>query len=179
MKLIKLLRDVIIAPHGVTDISHSIQTNNQLNLLKINTFMIGGTNFIINNYNYDDILNLLFFASTIIHFRHDMPKININNYFIPRYLLCSLMILFFSVIGFDYLIYYMILFHVPNHYKFNKDVLINDFNKNIMLITIVSLISLYFDYYLSINFDSNISNLVKAIIISHVIYQEKYVMNNE
>ena len=73
----------------------------------------------------------------------------------------------------------MILFHVPNHYKFNKDVLINDFNKNIMLITIVSLISLYFDYYLSINFDSNISNLVKAIIISHVIYQEKYVMNNE
>ena len=40
MKLIKFLRDVIIAPHGVTDVSHSIQTNNQLNLLKALTLVI-------------------------------------------------------------------------------------------------------------------------------------------
>ena len=119
MKLIKLLRDVIIAPHGVTDISHSIQTNNQLNLLKINTFMIGGTNFIINNYNYDDILNLLFFASTIIHFRHDMPEINKVN--ISKLTLSTLLVLYSPLIGLNLFSLYMGLIHVPRHYvKCNK-----------------------------------------------------------
>lgn len=179
MKIIKFLRDVVIAPHGVTDISHSIQTNNQFNLLSINSLLIGSTNFIINEYRLDNMINIIFLISSIIHFRHDMPNFKINNIDIPRYILCSLMFISIYFLNHELIIYYMLFQHVPNHFKFNEKFIKNDLNLNIFLLSFVSIICLYFDYNLGMEFN-NIDNLnlLKSLIISHVIYQEKFVLNN-
>ena len=179
MKLIKFLRDVIIAPHGVTDISHSIQTNNKFNLLAINGLMIGSTNLIINEYNLNNIIDFIFLTSSIIHFRHDMPNIIINNQKIPNYLLCFILLLGIYFLNSDFIIYYMVLFHVPNHYNLNKSFVLKDLNFNLILISLVAMVSVYFDFYLCNEYiDNDIYNLIKAIIISHVIYQEKFVLNS-
>lgn len=179
MKLIKLFRDVIISPHGITDISHSIQTNNQINLLKINTLMLGSTSFIINPYNLDNMLNIIFLTSSIIHFSHDMPNLKFNQNYISKYLLSTLLFFILNFIGLDFIIYYMVIIHVPNHYISNKDIVFNDLNTNIFLISLISIICLYFDYYLCLNFNNDIINFLKSIIISHVIYQEKYVIKDK
>ena len=73
----------------------------------------------------------------------------------------------------------MVLFHVPNHYKLNKRFVLKDLNLNLILISLVAMVSLYFDFYLCNEYiDNNIFNLMKALIISHVIYQEKFVLNS-
>ena len=73
----------------------------------------------------------------------------------------------------------MVLFHVPNHYNLNKSFVLKDLNFNLILISLVAMVSVYFDFYLCNEYiDNDIYNLIKAIIISHVIYQEKFVLNS-
>ena len=105
--------------------------NYTFNLLKINTLMVGSTNFIINPYNLDNILNIIFLTSSIIHFSHDMPHLKFNQNYISKYLLATLLFFSSCFIGLDLIIYYMVIIHVPNHYISNKDVVFNDLKTNI------------------------------------------------
>lgn len=174
MKLILIARNLIIAPHGITDIGHSILTKNTNSLFKIY-----GSNFLVTNiiskhkYSYQ-IMNVLLFVSTVIHFRHDIPKITFNNIFIPRYIFIILL-LGFTINYPNYLIYYMVLFHVPNHFKLNNFHIKKMKFFNILLYFLFGLLS--FTLSNRINFDNILlKNYIISIIFSHVLYQEKYVI---
>ena len=178
MKLVPFLINTVIAPHGITDIGHSIITDNSNNLLKIYGINFAITNLLINNLENNNLMTILLLSSTIIHFRYDFPKISFNNYQIPRYLLVSVSLLLFHAINSDLLIYYMVLFHVPNHFK------LNDFHIrklklfNILIYFFTGALCLYIDNnYHEVFNNINIINNIESIIISHVLYQEKYIMN--
>ena len=174
MKLISIARNFIIAPHGITDIGHSILTKNTNNLCKIygSSFLV--TN-LISKYKYShEIMNILLFISTVIHFRHDIPKISFNNKFIPRYLFVILL-LGITICYPNYLIYYMVFFHVPSHFKLNNYHIKKMKFVNILLYFLFGLLS--FTLSNTINFDNILlKNYIISIIFSHVLYQEKYVI---
>lgn len=177
MRIIPFLTKVFIAPHGITDIGHSIITNNSVNLLKIYGINFTLTN-IFNQYSFD-ILNLYFVLSTLIHFRHDMPTLFFDNIQVPRYLLIScLLLLFYNFrnTNQDFILYYMIFIHVPNHLKLNYFHISKLKSMNFILYLLFGLISLNIDLNF-ILYNHIILNYIKSIIISHVLYQELYVLH--
>ena len=179
MRIIPFVTNTIIAPHGITDLSHSIQTSNIPNLLKIYGLNFTLTNLIVNNFSINYINNILLIASSIVHFRHDFPKIKINNNIIPRFILSSLMILLFLHTNLNFLILYMTIIHVPNHIRIN----FFHINKKKMLNIFLFVLTGFIFNELFENLDTFyqnkfIVNNIKSMIISHVIYQEKYILNN-
>ena len=177
MKIIPFLSKVIIAPHGITDIGHSILTNNTKNLLKIYGLNITITNLItsINYTKSNDIMNVLLILSSFYHFKHDINNLQINNIFISKYFILFL-IIFSSLIYPSLLIYYMTFIHVPNHFKLNnfhiKKLKILNFFLYTGLIFIFS-----FNKFDVLNNIYILNNII-SIILSHVIYQEKYILTN-
>jgi len=73
--LIKHAINGIIAPHGITDIIHAQQKNLIPILFKINGVTILSS-ILLNKFELENILNLVFITSSIIHFRRDFPKTN-------------------------------------------------------------------------------------------------------
>lgn len=175
MKIVPFLSKVIIAPHGITDIGHSILTNNTKNLFKIYGLNFTFTN-LITNINYiksNNIMNILLIISSFFHFRHDIKNLKINNINVSNYIL--FFIIFFSLLQPELLIYYMTFIHVPNHFKLN-----NFHIKKFKILNTFLYTGLIFIFYWN-NFDilNNIYilNNIISIIISHVIYQEVYILN--
>ena len=171
MKIVPFLSKVIIAPHGITDIGHSILTNNTKNLLKIYGLNFTVTNLItkINYINSNNIMNFLLIISSFYHFRHDIKNLKINNITVSKYIILFF-IIFSSIIYPELLVYYMTFIHIPNHFKLN-----NFHYKKFKILNIFLYIGLIFIFYFN-NFDvlNNIYilNNIISIIISHVIYQE-------
>ena len=102
MKLIPFLTKIIIAPHGITDIGHSILTNNSKNLLKIYGINFSLTSLINQLNDSTDISNVLLFTFSIIHFRHDFPNIFINDIQIPKYINASLLLILLNLYHLNY-----------------------------------------------------------------------------
>lgn len=178
MKIIPFIVNTIISPHGITDLSHSLETENTNNLLKIYGINFTLSNFILNDICYDNFINSLLIASSIIHFRHDIPNIKYKNYNIPKYIISFLLISFFVILKSDMIFYYMLFIHVPNHFKLNNFHIKNNKLLNFILYSIFGFILLIIDEKYNYIYDNiNLINNLKFIIISHVIYQEKYILN--
>lgn len=180
MKIKPFLTNFIITPHGITDIGHSIQKNNLNNLFKIYGINFIFTDLISNiNINFSNkTMYKLLFISSIYHFRHDLPKIKFLNNIIPRALLSTLMLFVFYFFNSNLLIYYMAFIHVPNHFKLNNFHIKNIRFLNIFLYLLFGILS---EIYLNKIFLSNnlkFNNYIISIIISHILYQELYVINN-
>lgn len=173
MKIIPFMKNMIIAPHGITDIGHCILTNNSINLVKIYgiNFIIAKFTDISNNNLFHNIINLVFIYSSIIHFRHDFPKIRINNKIIPKYLFSTILIII-SLFNVNLLIFYMSFIHIPNHFRMNIYHIKKLKILNIILYFLIGILCFNLNYI-------ELNNIFKSIIISHIIYQEKYVQNNK
>lgn len=160
----------IIAPHGITDIMHSVHQNTTKDLLIINSISCSSCLLFDNNFIYNNGINIFFLLMSIVHFRHDMPYI-LN---IPKYVISSLLLL--SVYyNHDIFYIYMVIIHVPRHYITNYYYI----KKNFLLNIIILLFTTY-----TINVLDNIIllspmliNIIKNIVISHIIYQEKFIHN--
>jgi hypothetical protein len=176
MKLIPFLTKIIIAPHGITDIGHSILTKNSINLLKIYGINLSLTSLINQLQNSIDISNILLLGFSIVHFRHDFPKSSIFNIQIPKYIYSSLFLVSLNYVSSELLFYYMLLIHVPNHFKLNNFHIKDLKFFNIFLYFLFGLFCFQFDTQL-LNDENNL-NFVKSIIISHILYQELYVLQN-
>ena len=157
----------IIAPHGITDIIHAQQNNLFGPLFTINGVTILSS-VVLDKLYLNNILDVSFILSSIIHFRRDFPE----NKLIPRYLF-SFVLLFISIFyNPNILFFYMLFIHVPNHYRLNWKYLKN---KKIQTISILSLsTTLFLIMGNELNF-LTITPLVKSIIISHIIYEETFV----
>ncbi len=169
----------IVAPHGITDISHSLQTKNFKKLISINLFSYLFTD-ITAKINLDIISDFLFLFLSIIHFKNDFFFIEKKKTIISSVFVASLFIInHFLQSQFEiyFFLIYMSLIHVPLHYKENwwhikKKPILNSIS--IVVVAIFSNI-IYGNYVLTKN--KIISKFVKSIVISHIIYNEKYNKN--
>ena len=160
----------IIAPHGITDIMHAKQYNLTTELIQINGFGLVCSH-VLHFTSPGVVLDTIFLLSSIIHFRHDMPRIHT----IPRYILSSLVISIFPL--FPVLFYpYMVLLHVPNHYRMNWNVLKNNIVSNLQLLLLFT-IGCYFGGEVIFDnfFNSYIIDIAKGIVIAHIAYEELYI----
>lgn len=160
----------VIAPHGMTDLIHAQQNNYLGELYKINLLSLCSS--LVSEQFMPQILNGMFFLSSIIHFRHDMPKI-VN---IPRYLLSSFVI--FGLFFFEPSLFllYMCFLHVPNHYKLSWFFLKKEKIISFLTILFSTFLFLKGGYYIN-NLGTNkyTFSIIKSLIISHIIYEECFI----
>ena len=93
---------------------------------------------------------------------------------IPRYIISSILLLSIYY-NHDIFYLYMTCLHVPNHYKFNYKYIKKNIFINIFLIGLFTYGINILDNY--ILYTSFIRNIIKNIVISHILYQELYVHN--
>ena len=168
--VIKYLTNGIIAPHGITDYIHAIDTNNklQLNLVYLTTT---SSCLYLDVMNQEFLINSIFILTSVVHFQRDFP-VNDNN---VRYFLTFFLLILSIEFNIDLLYLYMIFLHVPNHYKMNMDLLKKYAKESIITISLCSsLFLLIGDKYDNI-FYGELINFVKGIIISHILYGELYI----
>lgn len=168
--VIKYLTNGIIAPHGITDYIHAIDTNKklELNLIYLTTT---SSCLYLDIMNQEFLINSIFIFSSVVHFQRDFP-INDNN---VRYFFTFLLLILSIEFNIDILYLYMIFIHVPNHYKMNMNLLKRHTIESIISISFCSFIFLLLgDKYDNIFYDELI-NFVKGIIISHILYGELYI----
>jgi hypothetical protein len=172
ISLLKFAINGIIAPHGITDIIHAIEYNNIPQLIKINCITTGYV-FLLNMLNLKHVLNTSFIVFSIIHFRRDFPKISL----IPKFIL-SFISMLYLILNPDKFIYYMIGIHVPNHYKLNWNYLKINKKQNIYFLSLSSLLFIFIgNNFLIFAKKKIVFDLIKSIIISHIIYGELYIYN--
>lgn len=176
MRIIPFLHKFVIAPHGITDIIHAQRSNHLSELLQIYIGTIGISE-IIQLIHQHNILHILFGIASATHFQHDMKDIYIGNFKIKKSIISYLFILSTPIIGMNIFTFYMVIFHVPRHYLksyfFLKDHLI-DFH-TLLILVMASSSFIYNEIEYSHN--EQIITLIEALIIAHVIYNEKYVDN--
>ena len=180
MRITPLVNGIIVAPHGITDLFHAYSYDNMHNLMKIyggSLIFMKISNLIHSNFQDVNLLDNVFYASSIFHFKHDMPKLKNNDKVIP-YLLSSILVTSTLVMDMDLFTVYMTLIHVPRHY-----LKCWDFMKKYKELLLLSIIVLSVPGYLIIdnlnNLDKDILSIVESIVIAHIIYNEKYIDNNE
>jgi len=167
-KLAPLIINTIIGPHGITDAIHAIHTHKQKELAITYTSCISSAH-LLDTFHQTELLNVLFLVASAIHFRNDIPIKNNN----LQLLISSLMVFNAENIGMPFFLTYMTLIHVPNHY-----ITFHNITKQYKALTLfsISLISLIMFCFQNNNqqVDPHIISLVKGLIISHVVYEEKY-----
>ena len=170
----------VIAPHGITDLIHARQYNLTSELLQINGFGLVYSHVL--HFTDDGLLSTLFLLSSVVHFRRDMPRL----FQIPRFIWSSLLLSLFA--AYPIVFYpYMLLLHVPNHYRMNWKYIKKNVMGNIQFLFLVTLFSsILGDVIFNKYFNSYVIDIAKGIVISHVIYEELHVhqdtpllLNNE
>jgi len=170
----------LIAPHGATDIIHASQNKLVGKLFQIQAANLVGVQF-MSMLNGGKLLDIVFLFLSVIHFRHDIKKIPpfvalLLLYKTPGYLF-KFSLLGLPTISFnDFLFFYMVFLHVPNHYIMNWNFIKKQKKATLFVVGLVSMIFLGLEN--SINFTNvnrHVMNVGKAFIVSHIIYNEKYV----
>lgn len=167
----KFLTTSIIAPHGITDLVHAEENNNIPTLL--NTYICTNTFvFFLNNIQQENLINILLFIGSVIHFRRDIPIKNIIN----KSVFTSLMLLYFIFFDENSIYFYLTLIHVPNHYALNWSYLKKNKLLTGLVLSLTTLVSIYFGnkYYDSYS-DPFIFDMIKGVILSHIMYEEMYI----
>jgi hypothetical protein len=163
---------LIIAPHGITDWVHAEKHDAIPRLMQ--TYAYTTTAAEMARYLHQDwAVNLAFIAVSIAHFRHDMPKIGV----VPRYV-WSAATLAFCIFGSpDAFLAYMVLIHVPNHYRIQWKYLKGDLVKSAALVFIATALFVLgeqtFDLATqSSSFQEPILSIAKSMIMGHILYEE-------
>lgn len=159
----------VIAPHGITDLIHANQHNMTSELLQINGFTLVYSHVL--HFTDENVLATIFLLSSIIHFRHDMPRI----FGIPRFIWSSLLISLFASYP-EVFFPFMVLLHVPNHYRINWKFIKKNLSRNIQFLFLFTLFSSFLGDYI---FDNILTNYVidmgKGVVIAHIIYEELHI----
>ena len=169
----KQLITTVIAPHGITDIIHAVQYNMTTELVTFNGLTIG-TSYVLSE-KAPLLLDGAFIVASVVHFRHDMPHINA----IPRATLSAALIAVSIMYDPNILILYMVLSHVPNHYRTNWKY-INTDKKNVGLIVLFTMVLFFGGEIFPSLYESGLTfDCAKGLIISHVLYNEKHIYKDE
>lgn len=159
----------IIAPHGVTDIVHATSRNKIHSLI----FTYTGTFFLGEVFHYcnlPQVNNALFLIASIIHFRHDIRSIVPKQYENLSFLGSTGLVYAFSQDPLIAFFSYMLLVHVPNHYRMAWGYLQNKLPQTLLLLFVTSIVS---QYLFSLKLDDHFIQMMMSIVIGHVVYEEK------
>ena len=171
----KHLLTAVIAPHGITDIIHSAQHNTTSELIGLHGLSFASSWFL--SHHNTMILDDVFIVSSIIHFRHDMP--DFQEWYIPKYVWSVLLMMLSIHHDPNILFRYMVIMHVPNHYKMNWKFIEKNPRKNIGLVVVFSLLMISLGQSFPWMFESKLLfDISKGIVISHVLYNEKHIHHN-
>ena len=150
----------IIAPHGITDVVHA-QVYKQYPVL---TVFYGGstlTGWLLHSTQHDVFLYSIFGVLSIVHFR--------NDFVLPKWVLSSsTLLLMLQGSSLDALFFYMMVIHVPNHFRTAWS-----YVKKMPLLTLVllSATGVWCDYYLLSEL-WNHPYLMISVMMGHILYQE-------
>jgi|TARA_Y100000816_G_C26069160_1_gene562187 hypothetical protein len=173
--ILKHLTLSVIAPHGITDIVHGKQEDKINNLLITYSGTVG-TSYLLSSLDLDSVINFTFFILSIVHFRRDMPEIN----GIPKYVWSFLFLQFCIMNSPNLFFLYMVFMHVPHHYKLNWNYIKKDKKLSLSLILFSTLIIEMFGQNIDIfNINESFMSVIKGIIMSHVIYEEMNIFEQE
>jgi len=171
----------VISPHGSTDLIHANQNGLVPKLMQIQAVNIF-TAQLLQNLNQGKILDIIFYVSSALHFRHDFITVKNYSKSILLFALFSIPEIAFKwfLIGIppislnDVLFFYMIFLHVPNHYRLSWNFIKKQKRETVFLVGLFSMLFLKFGN--SVDFSNiNIINTAKSFVISHIIYNERYV----
>lgn len=170
--LIAPLTTTIIAPHGITDYIHAKKYDLLDPLYKIQAGSTIGT-LMLHYSDHPYLLNGIFIAFAAAHFRHDMPQIKD----IPRYYFSSSFITLSLLLNPSVFYWYMITIHVPHHYQMNWKLLKDKpkFSKQI-IIGFSLICSIFTPVYDDIISNDLLCDIGKALVISHILYEEMFII---
>lgn len=165
--------NVIIGPHGITDLIHAIEYKKIFKLLSVYGSSVTFFRFMQIN-SYENTMNSIFLMISALHFRHDVPLQN------------NFMQLFFTIlftmnldkIGFPLFLVYMSFLHVPNHYLTYSDLIKKRKRLSYLSILFISII-LSCTTYNTMNLYNNKKYLLEGFITGHIIYEELYSKNKK
>ena len=160
----------IIAPHGMTDLMHAREYNIVNRLYEVNVGTLVTTHF-LHVGQLSAVVNLAFIFASVVHFRHDMPVVE----GVPRYMFSTAMLPVFAMYHPAFFVY-MLLIHVPNHYRMNWKYISPKLVKNIGILAFFTLLSaiggeVFFHYLVN----DYMMDIMKAVVISHIIYEEAFI----
>ena len=172
------MNNIIIGPHGITDLLHAYHNNNMNSLINIytgTTTMTVFSELVHHDYDNIDISNGIFVISSILHFRHDIQEIKLGSIILSPLLVSSLFIMFTPLLGKEIFYIYMCCIHVPSHYMKCIDFIKKDIVKFMGLLCTTS----FFEFVIMSDYEIDclpqiIWIIVKTLIIAHVIYNELY-----
>lgn len=169
-----------IAPHGATDIIHASQNKLVGKLFQIQAANLVGVQF-MSMLNDGKVLDIVFLFFSVIHFRHDFKKIPPFVAFVVLSKFSEILFKF-SLLGVptlsfdDIFFFYMVFLHVPNHYIMNWNFIKKQKGESFFIVGLFSIIFLLSENNIDLsNINMNLMNVGKAFILSHIMYNEKYV----
>lgn len=168
-----------ISPHGMTDYIHAKKYGylTQLYQININTMAAGGLCHFI---HADSIVHGAFLISSVIHFRNDMPLIYYKNINGKQMQLLMSTMLVTTMHNFppEYFLLYLSCIHTPNHYRLAWDYIKDNLKETLLLVLGTGFLLTQINYSgtLEMNsLDPLLITLVQTLVISHIIYQERFV----
>ena len=163
----------LIAPHGATDIIHASQNKLVSKLFQIQAANLVGVQ-LLSMLNDGKVLDIVFLFFSVIHFRHDFKKIPP---FVAVLLMSNFALLWVPTLSFDDIFFfYMVFLHVPNHYIMNWNFIKKQKGATLFVVGMVSMIFLLSENNIDFsNINITLMNAGKAFILSHIMYNEKYV----
>ena len=163
--------NMIIGPHGITDLIYAIRKDKKTELILtyVTTIFMFDFLFVENRIN---IINTLFLFSSIVHFKHDFPFEDE----MLQLLTSALFVFNLHKIGMLPFLMYMSFIHVPNHYLTLHTLLKKNKVFSFLSISLISFILCV----TSINnptliYNSFNQNFIKSIIVSHIVYEEFFI----
>lgn len=173
----------IISPHGSTDLIHATQNALVPKLMQIQAANIAGFQ-LMTQLNQDKMIDLIFFFMSIVHFRHDFARLKElpTNFWIMSLFTLPELVFHWVLFGLpsfntsDLFLLYMTFLHVPNHYYMSWNFIKKQKKQTVFLVGLFSMLFLYFGENLNfLNMNMQLLNLAKSFVVSHIVYNEKYV----
>jgi hypothetical protein len=156
----------VIAPHGITDIVHARVHQNYCSLVVV----YGGSTaagWLLHATHHDVWLYCIFAVSSVVHFR--------NDFVFPKWMLSTVVLtLMLQPSQIDAIFFYMMVLHVPNHYRAAWR-----YVKKQKCLTLGLLLATGFwcDAYLVGTLLEN-PTFILSIVVGHVVYQEFVALTN-
>lgn len=177
----------IISPHGSTDLIHATQNGLVPKLLQIQAANMAGFQ-LLTQLHQETIIDCIFLLMSIVHFRHDIISLKqfSTNFWIIALFTIPEIVFHWVLFGLqplnanDLFLLYMTFLHVPNHYYMSWNFIKKQKGETAFLLGLFTMLFLYFGETLNFsNMNIQVLALVKSFVVSHVVYNEKYIHNKK
>ena len=173
---IKALYTHIIAPHGITDVFHAHHTQNYRSLFTsyAGSMLVSAG---LHQFHLDNVLWFGFCFASCFHFRHDLisifPKVSPD---LRHQLWITGSLLSILIQQPNWFLIYMVLLHVPNHYRMAWKYTRPSWKALLASIALVAFVcDTQYDYVLQ----NQHWDWIIGIVLGHIVYEEKCVHSRE